>query len=80
MQVATAKLSSRNQMVLPKLVREALGVKAGDVLLLIIKDGEVKLYAKPNNLTDYMQGLGQEVWAQLGGADRYLRQERESWG
>ncbi|MFQ6015047.1 MAG: AbrB/MazE/SpoVT family DNA-binding domain-containing protein [Anaerolineae bacterium] len=78
--MATAKLSSRNQMVLPKLVREALGVKAGDVLLLIIKDGEVKLYAKPNNLTDYMQGLGQEVWAQLGGADRYLRQERESWG
>ncbi|MFB0545342.1 MAG: AbrB/MazE/SpoVT family DNA-binding domain-containing protein [Anaerolineae bacterium] len=79
MNISKVKLSSKNQMTLPKEARQALGVGAGDTLLVIIDGDEVKLSPLPPSLTDYMQGLGKELWAKLGGADEYLRRERESW-
>jgi AbrB family looped-hinge helix DNA binding protein len=79
MDVAIARLSSKNQMTLPKEAREALGVRGGDALMVIIADGEVRLQPLPESLTDYLKGLGKEVWIQLGGADAYLKEERGSW-
>lgn len=26
-----------------------------------------------------LRGLGKEVWAALGGTEKYIRQERDSW-
>ncbi len=79
MKILKARLSSKNQMTLPKEARQVLGVEAGDVLLVIIEGEEVRLSPMPHSLTDYMQGLGQEVWKELGGTEDYLKQERLSW-
>ncbi|QWK19119.1 MAG: AbrB/MazE/SpoVT family DNA-binding domain-containing protein [Hydrogenobacter thermophilus] len=37
------KLSSKGQIVIPKELRDKLGLKAGDYLLIDLKDNEVKL-------------------------------------
>lgn len=36
--MAVQKLSSKNQIVIPKEVRQAMGVKGGDELLIVVKD------------------------------------------
>lgn len=43
MSVRTTTLSSRGQIVLPKQVREELGVKPGDALLVKVQDGNAIL-------------------------------------
>ena len=40
------RLSSKGQVVLPKSVREALGLKAGDELLVRVEDGTLRLIPK----------------------------------
>ena len=73
------KLSRRNQMVLPKAAREALGVKPGGRLLVLIEEGSVRLLPEPESWSDFIYGLGAEVWAALGGGEAALAQERASW-
>lgn len=79
MNTAVVKLSKRNQMVLPKVAREALGVKPGGRVLIIVEDQRVRLLPEPEDWTDYIYGLGEDVWAALGGGERFLREERASW-
>ena len=40
------RLSSKGQVVLPKSVREALGLKAGDELLVQVEEGAIRLVPK----------------------------------
>jgi len=79
MAVATAKVSSRNQLALPRGVRKALGIRPGDTVLFIIEDEQVRLARRPPNLTEYSYGLGKEAWERLGGGEAFLREERASW-
>ena len=39
--MAVQKLSSKNQIVIPKEARQAMGVKGGDELLVVVKDKNV---------------------------------------
>ena len=73
------KLSKRNQMVLPKAARQALGVDPGGRVLVIVQDQRVRLLPEPENWTDYVYGLGEDMWAALGGGERFLQEERASW-
>lgn len=43
------KLSAKNQIVLPREIRDALGVKAGDRLLIVSRGDTVILLRKPKN-------------------------------
>ncbi len=56
--VATAKLSSKNQLVIPSAVRQAVGLKPGDRLAVFVEEGEsirmVKLSADSH---DQLRGL-----------------------
>jgi len=79
MKTLTAKLSSRGQMVLPKEVREALGVQPGDVVFFVIEGDTVRIFPKPKDYVEYMYGLGKEVWEKLGGGEKFHREEQESW-
>ena len=72
--MAEAKLSSKNQIVVPKEARESLGVKPGDKLLLIVKGKSVYLYPKPKNYEKAIRGLGKGLYP-----PDYLKKERESW-
>lgn len=77
--MTVVKLSRRNQMVLPKAAREALGVKPGGRLLVLIEEGSVRLIPEPEDWSEWIYGLGAEVWKSLGGGEAFLKEERSSW-
>ena len=69
-----ALISSKNQIVIPREAREALGVKAGDKLLIIVRNGHVIILQKPKSHAAAIHGLAREMYPK-----GYLRKERESW-
>ena len=75
------KVSHKFQVVIPKEVRESLGISKGDKLevygknhAIIMKKSKVK---KPLSLKD-LKGLGKEIWKGVDIED-YINKERESW-
>jgi AbrB family looped-hinge helix DNA binding protein len=72
--MAVVTLSSKNQIVLPKEAREALGVKAGDKLLVSVHNGKMVVFERPVKYHKALEGLMRGVY----GPD-YLKKERESW-
>lgn len=69
-----ATLSTKNQIVIPREAREALGVKAGDKLLVVVRNGQVIILQKPKSYEAAIRGLGHGIYPK-----GYLRKERESW-
>jgi AbrB family looped-hinge helix DNA binding protein len=75
-----AKLSQKYQIVVPRDVRKKMKLHRGSRLGVYPVDGDRAILLKyPKNYVDAMQGLGKEVWHMLGGATRYIKQERASW-
>lgn len=72
--MACLKLSSKNQIVLPKEAREAMRVKGGDELLVVVKGNITVLMPKPESYTEALSGKGRDIYP----AD-YLKKERGSW-
>ena len=68
------KLSAKNQIVISREVRAALGVKAGDRLLVIPRRDTVILLRKPKKYTKALAGIGKDIYQPA-----YLDKERESW-
>lgn len=75
----SVKLNKHNQMTLPKEAREALGVKPGGRVAVVVEGQTVWLLSEPENWTEYICGLGAEVWAALGGGERFLAEVRGTW-
>lgn len=72
------KISGKNQIVIPKSVRKSLGVGPGDELIIEAKNKSALIVPRPKNYTEYMRGLGAEVWSKQD-ATEYVKKERESW-
>lgn len=68
------KLSTKYQIVIPREIREALGVKAGDKLAAVPRRDIVILLRRPKKYSQAIAGIGKGLF----GAD-YLSKERESW-
>jgi len=69
-----ATLSSKNQIVIPKQAREALGLKAGDKVLITVMEGRVRILRKPKSFAAALRGLGRGLYP-----PDYLEKERASW-
>ena len=69
-----ATLSSKNQIVIPREAREALGVKPGDKILVQVLAGKILLLEKPKSYAQALRGLGSKIYPK-----DYLRKERDSW-
>jgi len=67
-------LSSKNQIVIPREAREALGLKAGDKLLVVVRGNKVIVLQKPESYEAAIRGFAQGAYP-----SRYLRKERRSW-
>jgi len=78
MELETITVSSKYQVVIPKSVREKVGINKGDVLAVTVQGDEIILKVKPINFTDHMLGLHREVWGDVDAAD-YVDGERASW-
>ena len=68
------KLSTKYQIVIARDIRDALGVKAGDKLLVVPRGDTVILLRKPKKYSKAITGIGKELYA-----TDYLAKERESW-
>ena len=69
-----AKLSSKNQIVIPREARNALRIKAGDKLLVVVRGDTVILLRKPKNYSRAISETAKELYP-----PHYLKRERESW-
>jgi AbrB family looped-hinge helix DNA binding protein len=58
----TVKVSSRNQIVVPRQAREQLKIKPGDRLIVDVQGSLIVLSPEPDDYVEYMAGLGREVW------------------
>jgi AbrB family looped-hinge helix DNA binding protein len=67
-------LSGKNQIVIPREAREALGVKPGDKLLVVVHGDRVIVLEKPKSHHAAIRGLARGVYPK-----DYLGKERESW-
>lgn len=53
----SVKMSSKNQIVVPKVARDALGLEAGDRLVVTIRDGDtIEMEKQPPDLEDRLEG------------------------
>lgn len=68
------KLSSKNQIVIPREAREAMKVKGGDELLVVVKGDLTLVMPKPKSYAKAMRGLGKGIYP-----PHYLKRERASW-
>lgn len=70
----TSILSAKNQIVIPREARDALGVKGGDKLLVVIRGDKVIVLEKPKAHHSAIRGLARNAYP-----DRYLKEERDDW-
>jgi AbrB family looped-hinge helix DNA binding protein len=69
-----ATLSTKNQIVIPREAREALGVKPGDKLTVVVRGDRVIVLQTPKSYRAAIRGLGRGAYPK-----GYLRKERKSW-
>ena len=68
------KLSSKNQIVIPREARSALRVKAGDKMVIVTRGDTVIMLRKPKRYSKATAGMAKGVYP-----SDYLRTEKESW-
>ncbi len=76
--IAEVKVSGKYQIVIPQKVRNVPGIESGDHLIVDMKNNDIILHPKPKSYTNYMQGLGKDIWRNIN-VDKYLDKERKSW-
>ena len=73
------KLSSKYQIVIPAKLRRALRLGKGSKLVAYLENPKKIALVQPENYAESLRGLGKEVWEALGGSEKYLQNERNSW-
>jgi antitoxin ChpS len=73
------RLSKKGQFVIPKKIREALRIKEGDKLLVIL-EGSKLVITKPHEYASVTRGLLKGTWGKSRQeVERYIERERGSW-
>jgi AbrB family looped-hinge helix DNA binding protein len=72
--MAEVTLSAKNQIVIPRDARQALGLKAGDKLLTVVRGSRLLLLEKPQRHSEAIQGLMAGQYGQ-----EYVEKERRTW-
>lgn len=69
-----ATLSAKNQIVIPRQAREALHLKRGDKIQVVVRGERVIVLQKPKSHHAAIRGLARGVYS-----SRHLNKERQSW-
>jgi AbrB family looped-hinge helix DNA binding protein len=69
-----ATLSAKNQIVIPREAREALRIKPGDKISVVVRGDRVIVLERPKSYAEAIDGLGKGVYC-----PSYLELERQSW-
>jgi AbrB family looped-hinge helix DNA binding protein len=70
----TVRLSSKNQIVLPREAREAMHLKGRDELLVVVKDDVTVIMPKPKSYKHALAGAGKGVYPKT-----HIKKERGAW-
>jgi AbrB family looped-hinge helix DNA binding protein len=73
--VTEATLSAKHQIVIPREAREALRLKPGDKILVLVRGGKVLVLQKPKSYHAAIRGLARVAYPKA-----HLQKERQSWG
>ncbi len=75
----SVRLSRKGQFVIPKKMRDALGVREGDELLVVLDDGRI-VVTTPKEHARATRGALKGTWGRSRREiDRYVERERRSW-
>jgi AbrB family looped-hinge helix DNA binding protein len=69
-----ATLSAKNQIVIPREAREALQLKPGDKLMVMVCGDRVVVLQKPKSHHAAIRGIGRGVYGRT-----HVQKERQSW-
>jgi AbrB family looped-hinge helix DNA binding protein len=69
-----ATLSANSQIVIPREARKALGLKPGDKVLVVVRNGQLLVLRKPKSYHAAIRGLARRPYPKT-----YLQKERQSW-
>ena len=73
------RLGKKGQIVIPKALRESIGIDTGD-LLLITAEGDQILITPPEKYAEMTRGLLKGLWGNTPDkVESYLEKERDSW-
>ncbi len=72
--MAEATLSAKNQIVILRQAREALRLKRGDKILVVVRGERVIVLQTPKSHHAAIRGLARGVYS-----SRHLHKERHSW-
>ena len=72
--MAQAKMSQKNQIVIPKEAREEMHIKGGDQLIVEALHGVTILIPRPKKIGRSLRGLSKGLYS-----SDYLTRERKSW-
>jgi AbrB family looped-hinge helix DNA binding protein len=67
-------MSAKNQIVIPREAREALRLKPGDKILVVVRAGRVLVLQKPKSYRAAIRGLARGVYEKA-----HVNKERQSW-
>lgn len=68
------KLSTKNQIVIPKEARESMHLKGRDELLVVVKNNLTIIMPKPKSYRETLSGIGKGLYGK-----GYVKKERRSW-
>ncbi|MCX6648575.1 MAG: AbrB/MazE/SpoVT family DNA-binding domain-containing protein [Candidatus Bathyarchaeota archaeon] len=74
----TVRVSGKGQVVIPKDIRDNIGLETGDELTVTLQEGKIVMRKKPANYTKWMRGLHKEAWEGVDAAE-YVDKERDDW-
>lgn len=73
------KLGKKGQIVIPKALRERMGIKEGDLLLITAESDQISIIC-PEKYAKTTRGLLKGLWGDTPEKVRlYLEKERNSW-
>jgi len=76
--IITTKVGKKSQIVIPKEIRETIGISEGDELIVDVEGDRVILKVKPANYSKRLKGLHKNIWKGTD-AKKYIKGERSSW-
>jgi len=74
----SVRVSGKYQVVIPKSIREKIGLEKGDELAVSLQEKIIIMRVKPKSFSDYTFGLHKELWKETE-ATEYVERERSSW-
>lgn len=77
--MTTVKISSKNQITIPKALLDALHLKGGSRVIIESRKDGVLIRPRKGSITDEYYGYAKTAWRKLGGGEKHLKKERDSW-